>query len=126
MWTARGFEIWTFKWPELVWSFSSFLTSSKRQVCHPAPWKRTKTLLYYRATGAYSVYEFNKFIADKSSGIQKLIFQVISTIPPMLVVLFAVFYFSIFNKTAEIMKYDLIRSKHSTAISRWFARLLWR
>lgn len=126
MWTARGFEIWSFKWPELVWSFTSFSSSSKHQVCHPAPWKRTKTLLYYRATGAYSADEFKRFIADKTSGIRRLVSQLISCIPAKVAVLVSVLYFSVFNRAAEMMKYDVLRSRHATTMSRWFARLLWK
>ncbi len=126
MWTARGFEIWLFKWPELVWSFPSFSSSSKRHVCHPTPWKRAKTLLYYRATGAYSEDEFNTFLSNRTSGIKRLVAKFVALTPANLSLLASIIYFAIFNRASEMSKYDVLRSRHATAIDRWLARFLWK
>ena len=34
-WTARSFEIWMFKWPELVWSFPGFSDDGKNTASLP-------------------------------------------------------------------------------------------
>jgi glycosyltransferase involved in cell wall biosynthesis len=125
MWTSRGFEIWAFKWPEFVWSFTSFSDTAKRRVCHPAPWKRIRTLFYSRATGSYSIDEFHEFISPNSIGIRCIIAYAIAVFPAVMANIISVFYFSILNRSAQMMKYDLLRSRHATMVSRWFARLFW-
>jgi glycosyltransferase involved in cell wall biosynthesis len=61
-WTPRGFDIWMFKWPNLIWSFEGVSEVSKRQVCPPHPWRRWRTLFVYRALGTYSLSEYEKFL----------------------------------------------------------------
>ena len=53
-WTPRSFDIWMFKWPALVWSFTHIPDWAKEKVVVRAPWRRAKTLLRYRAAGAYT------------------------------------------------------------------------
>lgn len=126
MWTSRGFEIWSFKWQELVWSFPGFSDKAKRRVCHPAPWKRIKTLFYYRATGAYSKDEFEKFIHSRTSGIKRLMSYGIAVFPAPVANIISVFYFMLFNRTERMMQYDLLRSRHASGVSRWLAKALWK
>jgi|TARA_R110002074_G_scaffold170005_4_gene332038 glycosyltransferase involved in cell wall biosynthesis len=125
MWTSRGFEIWSFKWPELVWSFPSFSNEAKDKVCHLERWKRLKTLFYNRAIGAYTNNEFNVFVYPKISGISCLSAYFISIFPGVIANIMAVFYFMVFSKTARMMKYDLLRSVYATAVTRWLARHFW-
>ena len=72
MWTARGFEIWTFKWPALLWSFAEVSEQAKRAVSAREPWRRFSHLFFQRAIGAYSVAEFSKYLADKARGRARL------------------------------------------------------
>jgi abequosyltransferase len=126
MWTSRGFEIWSFKWQELVWSFAGFSDKAKRRVCHPAPWKRVKTLFYYRATGAYSKDEFEKFIHSRTCGIKRLMSYGIAAFPATVANIISVFYFMLFHRTERMMQYDLLRSRHASGVSRWLAKVLWK
>lgn len=126
MWTSRGFEIWSFKWQELVWAFPSFSDEAKRRVCHPEPWKRVKTLFYYRATGAYSKEEFKKFIYPKTNGMKRFMSYGIAIFPAAAANVISVFYFMLFNRTERMMQYDLLRSSHGSNISRWLAKALWK
>jgi hypothetical protein len=126
LWTARGFEINSFKWQSLVWSFVGFSDKAKRNVCHPEPWKRTKTLFYYRATGAYGREEFYKFIYPRTAGIKRLVAYSIAVFPATLTNIVSIFYFMIFNRSERTMQFDLLRSRHATAVSRWLAKLLWK
>lgn len=126
MWTSRGFEIWSFKWQGLVWSFAGFSDKAKRRVCHPAPWKRIKTLFYYRATGAYSKDEFEKFIYPKTSGIKRLISGGVAIFPAAVANIMSVFYFMLFHRTERMMQYDLLRSRHASTVSRWLAKAFWK
>jgi abequosyltransferase len=126
MWTSRGFEIWSFKWQGLVWSFVGFSDKAKWSVCHPAPWKRIKTLFYYRATGAYSKYEFEKFIHFRTNGIKRLMSYGIAVFPAKVANIISVFYFMLFNRTERMMQYDLLRSRHASWVSRCLAKALWK
>lgn len=60
--TPRYFEIWMFKWPNLVWSFPHYSDSAKRQVCRKEPWRRNRTLLLFRAIGAFSIKEYRDWL----------------------------------------------------------------
>lgn len=126
MWTSRGFEIWSFKWQGLVWSFAGFSDVAKRRICHPAPWKRIKTLFYHRATGGYSKDEFDKFIYSRTSGIKRFASYVIAIFPATVANMISVFYFMVFNRTERMMQYDLLRSLHSSGVSRWLAKAFWK
>jgi glycosyltransferase involved in cell wall biosynthesis len=126
MWTSRGFEIWSFKWQGLVWSFAGFSVASKQRVCHPAPWKRIKTLFYYRATGAYSKDEFEKFIYSRTDGIKRFMSHGIALFPGAVANIISVFFFTLFHRTERMMQYDLLRSRHASGVSRWLAMALWK
>ena len=64
-WASLGFEIWMFKWPELIWSFSDFSDISKSSVCRQRPWQRIHVLIYYRAMGIYSLSEYSKYLSQR-------------------------------------------------------------
>jgi abequosyltransferase len=64
MWTSRGFEIWMFKWPELVWSMP-FPEIAKAQVVAREPWRSPLRLMLFRAMGAYSRAEYRSLIAPR-------------------------------------------------------------
>lgn len=64
-WLGRNFEIWMFKWPNLVWSFADFSDSVKCRVCTKEPWRDPKTLFHYRATGAYAKREYTKWLKER-------------------------------------------------------------
>jgi abequosyltransferase len=54
MWFSKYFEIWMFKWPDLIWSFTHIKDSAKSQVCPKEPWRNIGRLLIHRAKGAYT------------------------------------------------------------------------
>lgn len=124
MWTARGFEIWSFMWPGLVWSFGSFTDDAKLRVCHSAPWSKAKTLFYYRAIGAYSQHEFAKFMVSRTKGFNRLMARVISRFPAAIANGISVLYFVMFNRAGRMSQYDLLRSRHATLVSRFLGRFL--
>ena len=63
--TPRYFEIWMFTWPNLIWSLPGFSESSKRVVCRREPWRKKRTLLLFRANGAFSKQEYNRWLKDR-------------------------------------------------------------
>jgi hypothetical protein len=64
-WANLGFDIWMFKWPELIWSFSDFSDACKLSVCRQEPWRRIRGLIYYRAMGIYSMAEYSKLLEHR-------------------------------------------------------------
>ena len=64
-WRSRGFEIWMFKWPELIWSFSHLPEAARKAVVPREPWRQAKTLMYLRATGVYDKHQYRKWIRER-------------------------------------------------------------
>jgi abequosyltransferase len=65
MWRPKEFEIWMFKWPMLIWSFTSLSAAAKSVVCKPEPWRTLATLLLYRAKGSYTATEYHRWIKPR-------------------------------------------------------------
>jgi len=124
MWTPRGFEIWTFKWPALLWSFGEFSEAAKRAVCVREPWRGFKYLVFHRALGAYSMAEFRKYFAGTARGRARVTAWLTARCPGALVNLAAVVYFGLFRRGSRVALYDVLRSRHANATSRLAARVL--
>ncbi len=124
MWTARGFEIWMFKWPQLIWSFPAFSDQAKAAVCPAEPWKNIKKLFLYRAIGGYSIEEYRRFFSSSASVISRLLTLVIAVLPASLANFFASAYCVFLNRNARVGLYDLSRSRNATWASRFLARFL--
>ena len=67
-WTSRYFQIWAFKWPQLIWSLPGFPEAVRRHVAHPEPWRRPGALLLYRARGVYSLTEYRRWIEPRGGS----------------------------------------------------------
>lgn len=124
MWTPRAFEIWTFKWPTLVWSFDDFTDAAKRSVCVREPWRGFKYLFFHRATGSYSMAEFRKYLAGIARGRARLTAWAIARCPGGLANLAAVLYYGLFKRRARAALYSVLRSPNTGATSRLAARAL--
>lgn len=124
MWSPRGFEIWMFKWPQLVWSFMEFSEGAKAAVCPREPWRQVKKLVLYRAIGGYSYAEYRRFLAGRAQGMARVIPLMMARAPATLVNSLAAFYILLLNKKARSGMYDLARSRHATWASRLAARIL--
>lgn len=126
MWTGKMFEIWAFKWPNLVWSFGSFSDEAKRRVCQFAPWKNIKTLIYYRAAGAYSTREYEMLISNKTPLIDKVLPKIIAHIPGQFLVFISMLILTFFKTRVGTLKFDLVHSKYTNSTLRFFARTIWK
>jgi abequosyltransferase len=124
MWTPRGFEIWMFKWPGLIWSLANYSPEAKAKICSQEPWMVKKKVLLYRALGGYGREEFRRFIAPKVYGFTRLSYATIAILPPALMNSLASIYCAFINRKARSDLYDLSRSVHSTWLSRTLARML--
>ena len=124
MWSARGFEIWLFKWPSLIWSFAHIARSARQSVIAEAPYRSPKQLLWYRAIGVFSRAEFDAFLSPRLSGPSLLTARALLRLPSKAANALCACYFLLRSeKHAKMQLYDLARASTSTAISRAVARL---
>jgi abequosyltransferase len=122
MWTSRGFEIWMFKWPDLIWSFGEFSDSAKTRVVARQPWRKWRRLTLYRAIGAYSYADYRRFFRDQGRG--GLLQFIVSVLPAAGVNALTALYWFFANQKARAGIYDLARSSKACGLTRLIARRL--
>ena len=123
-WSARTFEIWAIKWPELIWSFPDFSDTAKQAVCLREQWRRFKFLFSHRAMGTYSLTEFHEHLSSKTKGLARAKAYVAGAIPGKVANLIVVFYYLLFKRSSRLALYDILCSRYATWPSRLFARSL--
>jgi abequosyltransferase len=123
MWTPRGFEIWMFKWPDLVWSLPSVSTRAKSRISAREPWRQLRKLWLYRSIGGYAVREYDRFLAKcEMSPVRRVLSRLIVKVPPQLANTLSSLYCGLFARHARMNIYDLSRSPHASFVSRAIAR----
>ncbi|WP_120717362.1 glycosyltransferase family 2 protein [Tsuneonella amylolytica] len=124
MWQARSFEIWAFKWPDLVWGFGGYSNRAKKAVVPREPWRSIAWLVGYRALGAYSRAEYDRFLAKRLNGPARLMAKTVAALPGKLVNFAAVVGLALVGKGGSAVAYDLVASsRYSNAASRLVTRL---
>jgi glycosyltransferase involved in cell wall biosynthesis len=68
-WTPRAFEIWMFKWPNLLGSFAHISEQARQEYLKIQSWKRLKNIITCRAMGGYSLKEYRKYFAPEDSSL---------------------------------------------------------
>jgi abequosyltransferase len=95
MWLDKYFEIWMFKWPDLIWSFAHCPDAVKSRVCRREPWRRFRTLLLHRAKGTCTISTYRKWVEPRlDSSWSRFKSRVIAYLPGRIANLLAVLYFS--------------------------------
>ena len=123
MWTARGFEIWMFKWPSLVWSFNGVSDLAKSRICAREPWRQSQKLLLYRSIGGYARAEYDRYLSDRTMPASKrMLCRVIAWLPAKIANTISSLYCGLFARHARMNIYDLSRSPHAPFVSRAGAR----
>jgi abequosyltransferase len=123
-WTARTFEIWMLKWPRLIWSFDHFPAAARARVTAPEPWRALRWLLVYRASGAYGLPEFRRFIPSSAPALARLLPWLVAATPAGLANAAGSLYCALWNRRARGTMYDLARSPHASFVTRWAARVV--
>jgi abequosyltransferase len=123
MWTSRGFEIWMFKWPDLLWSFTQIAEHSRGIVSTREPWHQLRKLLLYRAIGGYDRAEYRRSIQSRVSGVRGWLSKCIAILPAKWANALASVYCGLFAQRARTNLYDLVRSEHASWITRVMARI---
>lgn len=110
-WTSKSFEIWFFKWPKLIWSFSHYSNLAKNQVCPEKPYKKILTLLHARGEGSFSLEVYYKRIKPLlSSWLDRATAKTIAILPAFFVNLLGIIYFSSFRRS-HLSRYNLKNSR---------------
>lgn len=87
-WASRGFSIWMFKWPELVWSFAGISSEAKARVCERLPWRSLWTLLIYKSLGMYDLKVYRSHLKNTdATKIWKILALFIAMVPRKMVVM---------------------------------------
>lgn len=98
-WLGKSFEIFMFKWPRLIWSFEDIPDSAKFRVCSPEPWRMFKTLLHWRARGAYTKAEYRELLEPRlESGWARLVSKACAYFPGRAANLLAFAYYSVLHQ----------------------------
>ncbi len=111
-WKSNAFEVWMFKWPDLIWSFPDFSDAAKNHVVRREPWRKLRALLFYRAWGVFSKAEYMRWIASRDAPrFFKLAARIIAGLPVYVVALATVTYLSLFYRKSRILKYEVRHSR---------------
>jgi len=109
-WTEHVFEIWMFRWPELVWAMP-FSDKAKSTITPPTPWRNFKALLVHRGDGSYTLTSYRQWIAARTaSEWYKRLAQLIAVLPPCAVWLGVYLYFRIAKPQARTLHYDWLHT----------------
>lgn len=68
-WVPQSFEIWMFKWPNLLYSFKHISEQARQEYQQTQSWRRLKTIINFRAKGIYSLKEYLKWFTSKDSSL---------------------------------------------------------
>lgn len=125
MWTPRGFEIWLFKWPALVWSFSGITDASKACICAREPWRQLRKLWLYRSIGGYTGEEYRRYLtAAPMAALHRLLSRIIAGVPAVLANAASSVYCALVARHARMNIYDLSRSANASFVSRAVTKLV--
>ena len=84
-WGSRGFEIWMFKWPGLIWSLTSIPEETRASITPANPWTRITRLAIFKARGLYSSKEYNTFLRGQRLGsVSRRIMHLLAIFPDRL------------------------------------------
>jgi abequosyltransferase len=117
LWTSRSFEIWMFRFPELIWSFSDFAEWAKKKAVAREPWRSLGRLLVERAMGHYSIQEYDRWLSGRfPSVMQRLFGRLIAAAPIAPLNWLARFMTKwVFRKSPSMTLYDLERAGQPNA-----------
>lgn len=106
-WSARAFEIWMFKWPNLIWSFARFSEAARAAVTRAEPWRRPTALLRYRARAAYGAVLYAQLLQPRlTSPTARALAWGVAHVPLWIANLIGLFFYSVV-RPSEAERIDL-------------------
>lgn len=124
MWTPRGFEIWMYKWPRLVWGFDGYADETKARVSAREPWRKLAKLGVHRALGGFSAAELPKHFGAGVAWSDRAKARMVAMLPAPLANALACTACLAMPQKARLNLYDLARAPSATWLSRSIARRL--
>ena len=113
-WTPRAFEIWMFKWPNLIYSFTHISEQARQEHQMTKPWRRLRYTIMCRARGEYSLKGYLKWFASKDSAIWwRIVAFFIAIMPCSFVNLTALSYIKMARKDKLLTIYNLENNKYN-------------
>jgi glycosyltransferase involved in cell wall biosynthesis len=124
MWIPRCFEVWTFMWPNLIWSFADFSDQVKLQITQQEPRRSISRLFRNRALGSFTRAEVQKLWPASAEKGERMIASLLSIFPASLANFLSVIYLSCSAKKNQMALHDLLHSKHAGLPIRIMSRVL--
>jgi glycosyltransferase involved in cell wall biosynthesis len=98
-WTPRAFEIWMFKWPNLLCSFTDISKEIKQEYQKTQLWRRFKNIIIHRAKEEYSLKEYRKWLELEDLSLWwRMVMFFIAIVPSSITKLIILSYFKMVNK----------------------------
>jgi abequosyltransferase len=118
-WSQRAFEIWMVKWPNLLRSFAH-ISWNVGATFEKLPFLgRLGQILTLRATGAYSLKEFNNwFVSKTSDACWRLVAFIIALTPSFLVNFILLFFLNLTKRNSPMTIYALENNKNNILMPR--------
>ena len=118
-WTPRSFEIWNFKWPNLIWQSTRLSDSVKNAIVSREPWKRILSVLKSRAMGEYDLRAFNTWLAPKLNRKECITYFLIALIPRSPLNFTILLFCLIFKRSNPYTIYNLVISSSYSKLARF-------
>jgi glycosyltransferase involved in cell wall biosynthesis len=122
MWTPRSFDVWMYKWPDLIWSFGDFSDAAKAHVTRREPWRSPMKLFHFRSKNAYSIDQYRKHLAGRATGPYGAVASLIGVFPAFVANLASIAYVSVTSRHNRIPLYDLVNANRWPALRRLMLR----
>ncbi len=122
-WTARSFEIWNFKYPDLVWGLPALPDREKALVSVRHPWKRFLSIVKSRALGEYDIGVFNQQLAGRIDGLHYPIYFLIAIAPQFFLNYSLLIFCLIFRKRVSYTIYNFLLASPYQSFSIWTSAL---
>ena len=111
-WTNRSFEIWMFKWPEILWNAFGVSAMAKGKVCPKEPWTNIHRLATLRALGAYNLNVYRTFLAPRDlKFLDRIQVYFLALIPGFFVNFLAILFYGM-KRHDRVMLQDLSESRY--------------
>lgn len=105
-WKPRHFDIWMFKWPKLVWSFTQISDQAKRRIIRQEPWRSLRNLIWQRGIDAYTTQHYRVYLSVlPAARLWKISAWLISRLP-IKVLAWLLYYYGRLKRTDARILFD--------------------
>ena len=116
-WASRSFEIWLYKWPNLLYSFTHIPEQVRQKYLLTKFWPKLKYVISSRAKGSFSLNEFQKCFSSKNTPLWwKMASFCIAVIPCSIVNFVILSYGKMMKKESRMAIYDLENARSAMKI----------